>query len=99
LRTRQQPLQLDVDLTGRLVGASSQTYPAAAFGSMDGQIRLGYQLATLCLQITLFGCQWLVGSNIRAIPSPAPVWRHCCRRPRPAWGVIRASAPNYWRPA
>jgi hypothetical protein len=39
------PLQLDVDLTGQSVSATSQTYPDAAFGYMDGAICLGYQLA------------------------------------------------------
>jgi hypothetical protein len=63
LRTRQQPLQLDVDLTGRPVSNSSQTYPGAAFGYMDGQVRLGYQVATVCLQTALFGRQWLAGQQ------------------------------------
>lgn len=63
LHTRQQPLQLDVDLTGRPVSSSSCTYPEAAFGYMDGQIRLGYQVATVCLQTPLFGRQWLAGQQ------------------------------------
>ena len=30
---------------------------------MDGQIRLGYQVATVCLQTTRFGRQWLAGQQ------------------------------------
>src|SRR5690242_18742907 len=42
LRSRQQPLVLDADLTGRSVSDTSTSYPQAAFGYMDGEIRLGY---------------------------------------------------------
>ncbi|HET6347011.1 MAG TPA: hypothetical protein VFH51_18895, partial [Myxococcota bacterium] len=59
LRTRNRPLVLDADLTGRPVSSSSQTYPHAAFGYMDGQIRLGYQIAEICVQTDLYGRQWL----------------------------------------
>jgi len=59
LRLRRQTLVLDVDLTGRAVSSTSRTYPAARFGYMDGEIRLGYQLAEICLQTELFGRQWL----------------------------------------
>jgi hypothetical protein len=61
LRSRQHPLQLDVDLTGRPVSSASHTYPDAAFGYMDGQVRLGYQVAAVCWQTPLFGRQWLAG--------------------------------------
>jgi len=59
LRQRQATLVLDADLTGRPVSSTSQTFPGAAFGYMDGEVRLGYQLAEICLQTTLFGRQWL----------------------------------------
>ena len=59
LRLRRETLVLDVDLTGRAVSSTSRTYPAARFGYMDGEIRLGYQLAEICLQTELFGRQWL----------------------------------------
>jgi hypothetical protein len=59
LRQRNQPLVLDVDLTGRPVSSTSQTFPGAAFGYMDGEVRLGYQLAQICLDTSLFGRQWL----------------------------------------
>jgi hypothetical protein len=59
LRQRHATLLLDADLTGRPVGATSQTFPGAAFGYMDGEVRLGYQLVQICLQTELFGRQWL----------------------------------------
>ena len=59
LRQRNEPLVLDVDLTGRPVSSTSQTFPGAAFGYMDGGVRLGYQLAQICLHTSLFGRQWL----------------------------------------
>jgi hypothetical protein len=59
LRQRNEPLVLDADLTGRPVSSTSQTFPGAAFGYMDGEVRLGYQLAQICLQTSLFGRQWL----------------------------------------
>jgi len=59
LRQRQETLVLDADLTGRAVSSSSQTFPGARFGYMDGEIRLGYQLAEICLQTQLFGRCWL----------------------------------------
>ncbi len=62
-RLRSQPLVLDVDLTGQPVDDSSTTFPNAAFGYMDGAIRLGYQLAVVCLHTELYGRQWLVGEQ------------------------------------
>ena len=59
VRERGQHLLLDADLTGRPVSSTSRTYPDAAFGYMDGELRLGYQLAEICVQTTLFGRQWL----------------------------------------
>ncbi|MCL5264900.1 MAG: hypothetical protein M1343_06880 [Chloroflexi bacterium] len=59
LRERNEVILLDADLTGLPVSSTSRTYPGAAFGYMDGKVRLGYQLAQLCLQTHLFGRQWL----------------------------------------
>jgi hypothetical protein len=59
LREHNETLLLDADLTGRPVSSTSRTYPGAAFGYMDGEVRLGYQLAQICLQTRLFGRQWL----------------------------------------
>ena len=59
VRQRHETLVLDADLTGRPVSSTSQTFPGAAFGYMDGEVRLGYQLAQICVQTQLFGRQWL----------------------------------------
>jgi hypothetical protein len=59
LRQRNAILVLDADLTGRPVSSTRQTFPGAAFGYMDGEVRLGYQLAEICLCTALFGRQWL----------------------------------------
>ena len=59
LRERNERLVLDADLTGRPVSSTSTTYPGAAFGYMDGEVRPGYQLAEICLQTRRFGRQWL----------------------------------------
>jgi hypothetical protein len=63
LHSQNQPLLLDADLTGRPVSDGSTTYPDARFGYMDGEIRLGYQVAAVCLHTTRYGRQWLVGQQ------------------------------------
>lgn len=52
---------LDVDLTGRPVSPTSTTYPEAAFGWMNDQVRLGYQLARVCLSPQTGERLWLAG--------------------------------------
>jgi hypothetical protein len=59
LRQQGKVFQLDADLTGRPVSSTSTSFPEAAFGYMDGELRLGYQLAEICLQTDLYGRQWL----------------------------------------
>lgn len=59
LRQQAAALLLDADLPGRPVSSTSTTFPGAAFGYMDGEVRLGYQLAEICLQTRLYGRQWL----------------------------------------
>jgi hypothetical protein len=56
-----QPLVYDFDLTGQAVSATSTTYPEAAFGWMNDQIRLGYQLARVCLSPRAGERLWLAG--------------------------------------
>lgn len=51
----------DLDLTGRSVSSTSTTYPAAAFGGMNDQVRLGYQLARVCLSPQTGERLWLAG--------------------------------------
>ena len=58
---RGQRLVYDFDLTGQAVSSTSTTYPAAAFGWMNDQVRLGYQLARVCLAPTHAERLWLAG--------------------------------------
>ena len=51
----------DLDLTGQPVSSTSQTYPDVAFGWMNNQIRLGYQLARVCVPTERYGRIWLDG--------------------------------------
>jgi hypothetical protein len=107
LRAQQTPLLLDVDLTGRAVSEQSQTYPGAAFGYMDGELRLGYQVAAICLQTRLFGRQWLCGQQHPGNTVSAPCLRdlvmqaearlgcHPRRRPALLDGRISAARQAY----
>ena len=52
-------LVYDGDLTGRPVSATSTSYPGAAFGWMDDEIRLGYQAALVSLRSPSYGRLWL----------------------------------------
>jgi len=49
----------DGDLTGLPVSNTSRTYPNAAFGHMDDEIRLGYQAALVSLESPTYGRLWL----------------------------------------
>jgi hypothetical protein len=51
----------DLDLTGQAVSATSRTYPGVAFGWMNDQVRLGYQLAQVCLTTASGERIWLAG--------------------------------------
>ena len=55
------PLIYDLDLTGQAVSATSQTYPGVAFGWMNDQVKLGYQLARVCLSSSTRERIWLAG--------------------------------------
>src|SRR6266568_707341 len=59
LRLQGKRLRLDGDLTGIPVSNTSQTYPHAAFGHMDDEIRLGYQAGVVSLQSPTYGRLWL----------------------------------------
>src|SRR5712691_9314046 len=52
-------MHLDGDLTGIPVSNTSQTYPHAAFGHMDDDIRLGYQAGVVSLESPTYGRLWL----------------------------------------
>ena len=59
LRTAGNRVRLDGDLTGIPVSCTSQTYPHAAFGHMDDDIRLGYQAGVVSLESPTYGRLWL----------------------------------------
>jgi hypothetical protein len=49
----------DGDLTGRPVSNTSTSYPGAAYGHMDNDIRLGYQAALVSMSSPNYGRLWL----------------------------------------
>src|SRR5213082_43937 len=59
LRSQEKRVRLDGDLTGLPVSNTSQTYPHAAFGHMDDEIRLGYQAGVVSLESPTYGRLWL----------------------------------------
>jgi hypothetical protein len=59
LRSQGQRICYDGDLTGIPVSNTSRTYPNAAFGHMDDEIRLGYQAALVSLESPTYGRLWL----------------------------------------
>jgi hypothetical protein len=59
LREQGQRLRLDGDLTGIPVSNTSRTYPNAAYGHMNTEIRLGYQAALVSLASPTYGRLWL----------------------------------------
>ena len=61
LLRRGEPLIYDLDLTGQAVSATSQTYPGVAFGWMNDRVKLGYQLARVCLSSATQERVWLAG--------------------------------------
>jgi hypothetical protein len=61
LLRRGAPIVYDVDLTGQAVSATSTTYPDAAFGWMNDGLKLGYQLARICVSPTDQPRLWLAG--------------------------------------
>jgi hypothetical protein len=71
LRSRKKRLRYDADpsassgqaLTGLPVSNSSQTYPQAAFGHMDDEIRLGYQAAVVSLESPTYRRLWLSAAH------------------------------------
>jgi hypothetical protein len=63
LRSRKHRLRYDGDLTGLPVSNSSRTYPNAAFGHMDDEIRLGYQAAVVSLESPTYRRLWLSAAH------------------------------------
>lgn len=58
---RGQRLVYDFDLTGQAVSSTSTTYPDVAFGWMNDQVRLGYQLARVSWSPQAGARIWLAG--------------------------------------
>ncbi len=56
-------LQYDGDLTCVPVSNTSETFPNAAFGHMDDEIRLGYQAAVVSLGSPTYRRLWLSGTH------------------------------------
>jgi hypothetical protein len=61
LLRRGQPIIFDFDLTGQAVSSTSTTYPGVAFGWMNDGVKLGYQLARVCLSPRDGARTWLAG--------------------------------------
>jgi hypothetical protein len=61
LLIRGQPIIYDLDLTGQAVSSTSTNYPEAAFGWMNDSVKLGYQLARVCLSPQPHERIWLAG--------------------------------------
>jgi len=59
LRREGQSVREDGDLTSIPVSNSSRTYPNAAYGHMDDEIRLGYQAGVTSLDSPTYGRLWL----------------------------------------
>jgi hypothetical protein len=59
LRTQGKRIRYDGDLTGIPVSNTSRTYPNAAYGHMDDEVRLGYQAALVSLEGPTYGRLWL----------------------------------------
>jgi hypothetical protein len=54
-----QAIEQDGDLTGIPVSNTSRSYPNAAYGHMDDEIRLGYQAGVTSLRSPTYGRLWL----------------------------------------
>lgn len=61
LLRRGEPIIYDFDLTGQAVSSTSTTYPGVAFGWMNDGVKLGYQLARVCLSPRNGERIWLAG--------------------------------------
>jgi hypothetical protein len=63
LRSSGERLRMDGDLTGLPVSNASQTYPNAAYGHMDDEVRLGYQAGVISLISPTYGRVWLSATH------------------------------------
>ena len=63
LRSSGERLRIDGDLTGLPVSNTSRTYPNAAYGHMDDEVRLGYQAGVVSLVSPTYGRIWLSATH------------------------------------
>jgi hypothetical protein len=63
LRAERKRLRLDGDLTGLPVSNASRSFPNAAFGHMDDEIRLGYQASVVSLEAPTYRRLWLSATH------------------------------------
>jgi len=61
LLQRGEPIVYDLDLTGQAVSSTSTVYPEVAFGWMNDSVKLGYQLARVCMLSQQGERIWLAG--------------------------------------
>jgi len=61
LLRRGAPIVYDFDLTGQAVSSTSTTFEGAGFGWMNDSVKLGYQLARVCLSAHEGTRLWLAG--------------------------------------
>jgi hypothetical protein len=59
LLRRGSPIVFDLDLTGQAMSSTSSSHPEAAFGWMNDSVKLGYQLARICLSSVRDERLWL----------------------------------------
>jgi hypothetical protein len=81
----------DGDLTGRPVSNTSRTYPEAAFGHMDDEVRLGYQAAVVSVASPTYGRLWLAVK-----PHPGNLVS-CLSAEELVWAAEAASGVRPWR--
>lgn len=106
-----QRLVYDLDLMGQAVSATSTTYPEAAFGGMNDQLRLSYQLARLSLSSPAGPRIWLAGfhhpgdtvssagvQELLYAPVVSPIWSVSGSRRSKRWWRAGAAWPSSNRP-
>ncbi len=94
LLTAGRVLQYDLDLMGQPVSATSTSYPQVAFGWMDDQVRLGYQLARICLTTPSGVRIWLQGFHHPADTVSSPCLQELVRAAEVQTGVRPHRRPD-----
>ncbi len=87
-------LVFDLDLMGQPVSSTSTTYPSATFGWMDDQIRLGYQLARICLTTKCGMRLWLQGFHHQGDTVSATCLQELVRAAEAQTGVRPGRRPD-----